>query len=42
MPRGFAEKTDIVLRFKTSANTYAVSIALEGYLIANSIVGSNG
>jgi hypothetical protein len=42
MPRGFAEKTDIVLRFKTSANTYVVSIALEGYLIANSIVGSNG
>lgn len=36
MPRPFAEKTDIQLQAKTSANTYAVSIAGEGYLIANS------
>jgi len=36
MPRPFAEKTDIQLQAKTSANTYAVSIAAEGYLIANS------
>jgi hypothetical protein len=35
MPRPFAEKTDIVLRFKTSANTYVVAIAAEGYLIEN-------
>jgi hypothetical protein len=35
MPRAFAEKTDIVLRFKTSANTYVCSVAAEGYLIAN-------
>jgi len=35
MPRAFAEKTDIVLRFKTSANTYACSVAAEGYLIKN-------
>jgi hypothetical protein len=42
MPRAFAEKTDIVLRFKASANTYVVAIALEGYLVANNITGSNG
>jgi hypothetical protein len=35
MPRAFAAKTDIVLRFKTSANTYACSVAAEGYLIKN-------
>jgi len=35
MPRPFLEKTDIVLRFKTSANTYAVAVAAEGYLIKN-------
>jgi len=35
MPRGFAEKTDIQLQCKSSANTYAVSIAAEGYLIKN-------
>jgi hypothetical protein len=35
MPRAFAEKTDIVLRFKMSANTYVCSVAAEGYLIAN-------
>lgn len=35
MPRPFAEKTDIQLQAKTSANTYAVSIAGEGYLIQN-------
>jgi hypothetical protein len=35
MPRGFAEKTDIQLQAKTSANSYAVSIAAEGYLIKN-------
>ena len=35
MPRAFAEKTDIQLQAKTSANTYAVSIAGEGYLIKN-------
>lgn len=42
MPRAFTEKTDIQLQAKTSANTYAVSIAAEGYLVQNSIVGSNG
>jgi len=42
MPRPFAEKTDIVLRFKTSANTYAVAIAAEGFLIANAISGTTG
>jgi hypothetical protein len=42
MPRPFAEKTDIVLRVKTSANTYAVSIAGEGYLVKNAITGSTG
>ena len=35
MPRAFAEKTDLQLQAKTSLNTYAVSIAAEGYLIAN-------
>lgn len=35
MPRPFTEKTDIQLQCKTSANTYAVSIAAEGYLIKN-------
>jgi hypothetical protein len=35
MPRAFAEKTDIVLRFRMSANTYVCSVAAEGYLIAN-------
>lgn len=35
MPRPFAEKTDIQLQAKTSANTYVVSIAAEGYLIKN-------
>jgi hypothetical protein len=35
MPRPFSEKTDIQLQAKTSANTYAVSIAAEGYLIKN-------
>ncbi len=35
MPRPFAEKTDIQLQAKTSANTYAVSIAAEGYLVKN-------
>ena len=35
MPRAFPEKTDIQLQAKTSANTYAVSIAGEGYLIKN-------
>jgi hypothetical protein len=42
MPRPFAEKTDIVLRFKTSANTYAVAVAAEGFLVANNITGSIG
>lgn len=37
MPRPFAEKTDIQLQAKTSANTYAVSIAAEGYLIKNDL-----
>jgi len=37
MPRGFAEKTDIVLRFKTSANTYVCSVAAEGYLVSNNL-----
>ena len=35
MPRPFTEKTDIQLQAKTSANTYAVSIAAEGYLVKN-------
>jgi hypothetical protein len=35
MPRAFPAKTDIQLQAKTSANTYAVSIAAEGYLIKN-------
>jgi hypothetical protein len=35
MPRPFPEKTDIQLQAKTSANTYAVSIAAEGYLVKN-------
>jgi len=35
MPRPFLQKTDIVLRFRASANTYAVAIAAEGYLIKN-------
>jgi len=35
MPRPFQEKTDIQLQAKTSANTYAVSIAAEGYLVKN-------
>jgi hypothetical protein len=42
MPRPFAEKTDIVLRFKTSANTYVVAVAAEGYLVANAITGTTG
>ena len=42
MPRPFSEKTDIQLQAKTSANTYAVSIAAEGYLIKNAITGSDG
>jgi len=37
MPRPFAEKTDIQLQAKTSANTYAVAIAAEGYLIKNDL-----
>ena len=35
MPRPFDEKTDIQLQAKTSANTYVVAIAAEGYLIQN-------
>jgi hypothetical protein len=35
MPRPFTQKTDIQLQAKTSANTYAVSVAGEGYLIKN-------
>jgi hypothetical protein len=35
MPRPFLEKTDIVLRFKMSANTYVCSVAAEGYLVKN-------
>lgn len=41
MPRPFAEKTDMQLQAKTSANTHAVSIAAEGYLIKN-VVERNG
>lgn len=37
MPRAFAEKTDLQLQAKTSANTYAVSIACEGYLVKNTV-----
>ena len=37
MPRPFTEKTDIQLQAKTSANTYAVAIAAEGYLIKNDL-----
>ena len=35
MPRPYLEKTDLQFQAKTSANTYAVSVAVEGYLIAN-------
>jgi hypothetical protein len=35
MPRPFLEKTDIVLRFKASANTYVCAVAAEGYLVKN-------
>ena len=42
MPRAFAEKTDIQLQAKTSANTYAVSIAAEGYLVKNAVTGTTG
>jgi hypothetical protein len=35
MPRPFLEKTDVVLRFKTSANTYVCAVAAEGYLVKN-------
>jgi hypothetical protein len=42
MPRPFTEKTDIQLQSRTSAGTAAVSISAEGFLIANSIIGSNG
>ena len=42
MPRPFSEKTDIQLQAKTSANTYAVSIAVEGFLVANAVTGSIG
>jgi len=35
MPRPFLEKTDVVLRFRSSANTYACSVAAEGYLVKN-------
>jgi hypothetical protein len=38
MPRPFAEKSDIQLQAKTSANTYVVSIAAEGYLIPNNVL----
>jgi hypothetical protein len=41
MPRPFLEKTDIVLRFKTSANTYVVSVAAEGYLVKDSADAGN-
>jgi hypothetical protein len=41
MPRPFAEKTDIQLQAKTSANSYAVSIAAEGYLVKNSADAGN-
>ena len=37
MPRSFTEKTDIQLQARTSANSYVVSIAAEGFLIANAI-----
>lgn len=42
MPRAFAEKTDIQLQAKTSANTHAVSIAAEGFLVKNAITGTIG
>jgi hypothetical protein len=42
MPRPFTEKTDIQLQARTSANTAAVSISAEGYLVANAIVGTAG
>jgi hypothetical protein len=42
MPRPFLEKTDIVLRFKASANTYTVAVAAEGYLVKNAITGTTG
>ena len=42
MPRPFTEKTDIQLQARTSANTYVVSIAAEGFLVANAITGTLG
>lgn len=42
MPRPFVEKTDIQLQAKTSANSYVVSIAAEGYLVKNAITGTTG
>jgi hypothetical protein len=42
MPRPFTEKTDIQLQAKASANTAFVSIAAEGYLVANAVTGSIG
>ena len=41
MPRAFTEKTDIQLQARTSANTYVVSIAAEGFLIKNSADAGN-
>jgi len=42
MPRAFTEKTDIQLQARTNANTAFISIAAEGYLVANAITGSIG
>jgi len=38
MPRAFAEKTDIQLQARASANTYVVSIAAEGFLIQSDVL----
>ena len=42
MPRPFTEKTDIQLQAIASTGTAVVSIAAEGFLIANAITGSIG
>jgi len=42
MPRPFPEKTDIQLQAKGSTGTAFISIAAEGYLVANAITGSIG
>jgi hypothetical protein len=38
VPRLYTEKTDLQYQAKTSANTYAVSVGVEGYLIQNTVL----